>query len=186
MRIKTRFNSGSFIFFSMSCVLIMSGALFLAGARINTSPSIPVGLYWLSNQPVKKGEYVIFCPPETAIFKQALARGYLPIGFCPLGSTYLMKQVVATTGDRIAISSEGVVINGHPLAFSKPLLKDSKGRPLSIWEVSNYRLKSLEVLLMTNQSPLSFDARYFGLLTKTELMTVIKPIIVWVNAQKGK
>jgi hypothetical protein len=37
---------------------------YAAGARINTTKSIPVGLYWTSSAPVEKGAYVLFCPPQ--------------------------------------------------------------------------------------------------------------------------
>lgn len=37
-----------------------SGVMCLVGARVNTSKSIPIGLYWTSSAPVTKGKYVIF------------------------------------------------------------------------------------------------------------------------------
>ena len=41
----------------------MAAVAALAGARINTSPSIPLGLYWAVDAPLKLGEYVQVCPP---------------------------------------------------------------------------------------------------------------------------
>ncbi|MES2568793.1 MAG: conjugal transfer protein TraF, partial [Verrucomicrobiota bacterium] len=43
---------------------MVGAGCYAAGARINTSKSIPVGLYWTSNSPVEKGAYVLLCPPE--------------------------------------------------------------------------------------------------------------------------
>ncbi|EDZ2909962.1 conjugal transfer protein TraF, partial [Salmonella enterica] len=37
---------------------------YAAGLRINTTKSIPVGLYKISQKAPEKGDYVIFCPPE--------------------------------------------------------------------------------------------------------------------------
>lgn len=56
---------------------------YAAGLRINTTKSIPVGLYKISQKAPEKGDYVIFCPPEKAIFSLAQKRGYIGSGFCP-------------------------------------------------------------------------------------------------------
>ena len=45
-----------------------------AGMRINTSRSIPLGMYWTSAAPVEKGSYVFFCPPHSAVMLQARQR----------------------------------------------------------------------------------------------------------------
>ena len=50
------------------------GAIYAAGARINTTKSIPLGLYWLSDAPVTKNSYVIFCPPAEPTFLEAKKR----------------------------------------------------------------------------------------------------------------
>ena len=46
-----------------SPVLLLGVACHALGARINTTRSIPIGLYWTSGAPVEKGAYVLFCPP---------------------------------------------------------------------------------------------------------------------------
>ena len=47
---------------------------FAVGLRINTTQSIPIGLYRITDAPVAKGEYVIFCPPQSVLFDEARAR----------------------------------------------------------------------------------------------------------------
>lgn len=47
---------------------VVCGLGYAAGLRINTTKSIPVGLYKISQKAPEKGDYVIFCPPEKAIF----------------------------------------------------------------------------------------------------------------------
>ena len=42
-------------------VLIVWELVYSAGIRINTTPSIPLGVYQLSNEPLVKGAYVLFC-----------------------------------------------------------------------------------------------------------------------------
>ena len=66
-------------------ILSLGAAGYIAGARINTTQSIPVGLYWTSGLPITKGAYVLFCPPEANVFAVAKARGYIGAGFCPGG-----------------------------------------------------------------------------------------------------
>ena len=75
-----------------------------AGARINTTKSIPVGLYWTSSAPVEKGAYVLFCPPQAGVFDDAKARGYIGAGFCPGGYGYMMKRVLAAKDDAVTVS----------------------------------------------------------------------------------
>ena len=76
-----------------AAVLALGVACYAAGARVNTTKSIPVGLYWASSAPVEKGAYVMFCPPQVGVFGDAKERGYIGGGFCPGGYGYLMKKV---------------------------------------------------------------------------------------------
>jgi len=101
---------------------------YLAGLRVNTTRSIPVGIYRLSDVPVGKGEYVIFCPPQSPLFDEARERGYISAGFCPGNYGYMMKRVLATANDRIVSTDEGLRINTSLLPLSKPLETDKAGR----------------------------------------------------------
>ena len=75
--------------------LMLAAGAWAAGARINTTRSIPVGLYWTSSAAVEKGAYVLFCPPKLGVFDDAKGRGYIGAGFCEGGYGYLMKRVLA-------------------------------------------------------------------------------------------
>ena len=55
MSLFKRLTSGTAIV--GSAFLALGMACSVAGARINTSRSIPVGLYWLTERPIAKGEY---------------------------------------------------------------------------------------------------------------------------------
>lgn len=160
-------------------VLIMAGIAQRLGARINTSNSIPKGLYWLTKRQLAKGEYVIFCPPERDVFKIALQRGYIQAGFCPGGWGYLMKKIVAITGDTVSSDLFGVSVNSKHLPLSKPYQVDDFNRLLPIWRIHAYILKPSELLVMTDQSHYSFDARYFGLLKRENIQAVIQPILIF-------
>lgn len=151
----------------------------VAGARINTTQSIAKGLYWTSAASLQKGAYVVFCPPARDVFEQAKRRGYIGSGFCPGHYGYMMKRVLALEGDAVAIDEVGVHVNGALLPHSTPLAADRAGRPLPRYRLKDGVLRESEVLLMSDASATSFDARYFGPIARTQIRAVIRPVITW-------
>lgn len=147
------------------------------GARVNTTGSIPVGLYWKSGKPAEKGDYVMVCPPPSGAFDLARERGYLPAGLCPGGYGYLMKRIAAAENDTVTIAEDGVRVNGRLLPFSRPLKADRTGRPLPRYRADRYTLNERQVLLMTDRNPLSFDGRYFGPIDRSRIKSVIIPVL---------
>ena len=160
-------------------VLLLGAACQMAGARINTSKSIPVGLYWTTRGPMDKGAYVLACPPPSGVFNEARERGYIGAGFCPGGYGYLMKQVAATARDTVTVTSEGIHVNGERWPQSMIHLADKAGRLLPRFQADGYVLGHEEVLLMSDGSTTSFDGRYFGLVSRAQLQTAIKRIVTW-------
>ncbi|EBM5962850.1 TPA: conjugative transfer signal peptidase TraF [Salmonella enterica subsp. enterica serovar 16:l,v:-] len=157
---------------------VVCGLGYSAGLRINTTKSIPVGLYKISPKVPEKGDYVIFCPPEKAIFSMAQNRGYIGSGFCPGGYGEMMKKILAAKGDEVAFRADGVYVNGKLLPYSKPFSVDPGGRELpAIREV--YTLGKTELLLMTDRSPSSFDGRYFGAVTTSQIISTVLPVFTW-------
>ncbi|MCE0491188.1 conjugative transfer signal peptidase TraF [Pantoea sp. Mb-10] len=157
---------------------ILCGLGYVAGVRVNITSSIPVGLYKIASRAPHKGDYVIFCPPEHAIFSLAHKRGYIGSGFCPAGYGEMMKQIVAVEGDSVGFRTRGVYVNGQRLAFSAPLTLDPSGRPLPALRMEHTMGKG-ELLLMTDQSASSFDARYFGPVTASQVVAVVSPLLIW-------
>ena len=160
-------------------LLLLGVACYAVGARINTTKSIPVGLYWTSGKPVEKGAYVFFCPPQVGLFVDAKERGYIGAGFCPGDYGYMMKRILAAKKDVVSISDDGVRVNGQLLPFSAPLKADKAGRSLPRYEAARYTLGNSEVLLMSDVSGTSFDGRYFGPVNLSQIKTVIFPVITW-------
>jgi len=159
-------------------VFALAGTLALCGARINSSSSFPLGLYWKINAPLEKGALVIFCPPNIPIFREAKARGYIGAGFCPGGYREMIKKVAATKGDRVNVSDQGVAVNGVLLPNSKPYSEDRAGRPMPRYE-TDCTLTESQVLLMSDYDPRSFDARYFGPIDVAQIRSVIRPVLTW-------
>ncbi|VTU46121.1 conjugal transfer peptidase TraF (plasmid) [Variovorax sp. SRS16] len=162
-----------------TALFLFALAIGCAGARLNTTPSIPIGLYWRTTASVERGAYVMFCPPAGASFSQVKDRGYVGPGFCPGGYGYLMKRVLAAGTDRISVRLDGVRVNGALLPLSAPLLADKAGRPLAHFQAFNRTLGAQEVLPMSDVNPLSYDGRYFGPITRSQIEAVIVPVLTW-------
>jgi conjugative transfer signal peptidase TraF len=150
-----------------------------AGLRLNTTRSIPLGLYRMSSDPIAKGAYVLWCPPERSEFDLAKERGYIGAGFCPGGYGNMMKKVVASHHDVVSVTDAGVKINGTLLPASQPMEADSMGRPLPRFRVTDQVLAASELLLMSDTNSRSFDARYFGLVHRAHIQSLIHPIWTW-------
>lgn len=165
-------------FYTGITVLLLGISVYVAGGRFNATHSIPFGLYWVTDRPVAKGEYVILCPPKTPLFDEARHRGYIRAGFCPGDYEYLMKRILAAKTDEVHIADDGVYVNGDLLPFSRPFDADPSGRPLPVVR-TNYQLGDSDLLLMTDVSPTSFDSRYFGLIDRSQVVGVIRPILTW-------
>ncbi len=150
-----------------------------SGLRLNTTRSIPLGLYRMSTDSIERGAYVLWCPPEGPEFDLAKERGYIGAGFCPGGYGYMMKKVLAVHNDVVSVTEEGITINGTLVLASQPFEADSMGRPLPRFRVSDHILAPSELLLMSDTNSRSFDARYFGLIDRDHIQGLIYPIFTW-------
>jgi conjugative transfer signal peptidase TraF len=180
--IVLRRTASRYLVRSLAAVASLLGVvalLGLAGARVNTSRSIALGLYWASDRPAQKGEYVLLCPPQLGVMEEARRRGYLAAGFCPGGYGYMMKRILAAGGDVITVGADGVRVNGLLLPHSAPLATDLAGRPMPRFQADHYVLGASEVLLMSDVSGTSFDGRYVGPVDRAQIETVIVPVLTW-------
>jgi len=134
----------------------LSGSL---GLRINTSASLPMGLYISTTD--AGANLVEFCPVEP-FATLAIVRGYRDSGTCRDGAAPLLKPVVAKSGDVVELSARGISVNGALLSNTAPLSKDTKGRPLEAWPFGRYIVAPDTVWVASSYHPRSFDSRYFG------------------------
>lgn len=164
---------------TLSIGLFVLSILFrIGGIYINTTPSLPVGLYRVVDEPVTKGTYVAFCPPQRDVFDWAAARGYIHPGNCPGGYGQLLKRVHAVAGDTVLIDRSGITVNGELLPNSAPINTDTYGAALP-----QYRLDAVlgesEFLLLSVFNPHSFDARYFGVIERAQMVHVVRPVVTF-------
>lgn len=156
------------------CGLSVSGVL-----RWNDSPSMPTGLWRRSgafDARRDRGRVVLFCPPPTAIFRQARTRGYLPWGLCAGGLAPLLKPVVALPGDTVRLGDQ-VWVNGVAIAGSTRLAVDGRGRPLP--RPTAGVVPPGHVWVVSTHHPGSFDSRYVGAIATKQIQGVMQPLWLW-------
>ena len=159
-------------------LFVLSIVLRIGGFYINTTPSLPVGLYRIVDEPVSKGAYVAFCPPQSDVFDWAVARGYTNPGDCPGGTGQLLKQIHAVAGDTVLIEETGITVNGKRLPNSAQVKTDAYGAVLPQYHF-NAVLDEFEYLLLSDLNPHSFDARYFGVIDHAQIVHVVRPVITF-------
>ncbi|MGE5516202.1 MAG: conjugative transfer signal peptidase TraF [Bacteroidota bacterium] len=149
-----------------------------AGLRINTTPSLPRGLWLVVGDPglVRIGDVVTFCPPLVPVIELAQERGYVGPGNCPGGLELMMKPVVALAGDTVAVSSVGVTVNGQVLVDSVPLSRDGAGRLLPQAETGPGTVAEGQVWVLSSHNVRSFDSRYFGPIPHAHLTAILRPL----------
>ena len=119
----------------------------IAGIYINTTPSFPVGFYRIVNEPITKGAYVSFCPPQDKVFDIAIARHYISTGNCPGGYGLLLKRVFAQAGDKVSINEVGIFVNDELLPNSAQLNADIDDHVMPQYRLDTV-LENAEYLLL--------------------------------------
>ncbi len=146
----------------------------VVGIRINTSYSLPLGLYIATHD--NRARLIEFCP-EGVFSEQSARRGYRTAGFaCPDGAVPLLKPIVATEGDQVEISPEGIAVNGALLPKTRALSVDWAGRALNPFPCGTYRVQSGTVWVASTYNRGSFDSRYMGPIRFEQIRTRLRPL----------
>ena len=152
---------------ALSVAVLVVAAGVLLGVRVNTTPSLPRGLYVasaLDERPVERGDLVAACPDTAAV--QRLGR-YWTNGRCPGGAGRpdgvrpLAKPVAGLPGDTVRVDSAGVWIGERLLPSSTPLFRDRAGRTVRP-ALGVHVLGPDEYWLHSGRVPTSIDSRYAG------------------------
>jgi conjugative transfer signal peptidase TraF len=137
----------------------------------NASGSAPLGFYYVEDRLPTRGELALVKPPSL-LELMIVSRGILP------PSVPLVKQVTAIGGDEVCRSNEPagtIAINGKVVA--EVFERDREGRPLPSWD-GCIRLVDGEFFLL-QPHPYSFDSRYFGPVSRCDLLGVAHPLWTW-------
>ena len=90
----------------------------------NASASAPLGLYALSTDAPRRGDFALVRPPP-AIRDLAAERGYLP------ANVPMVKRIAASNGDRVCALGTTIFID--QIAVATRLAHDHRQRPLPAW-----------------------------------------------------
>lgn len=181
--VANRWIRTGFVAVCAAAALLLAPELLLrSGLRINGSPSMPLGLYWLHSGafPVRRGEIVFACPSDraTAYLRRWDADDAVG-GSCPGNMKPLVKIAAALPGDRVALSAKGIRVNDGPLLrASAPQLQTTvHGVTHNVPGIAfgEYTVPADEVWLYAPEW-YSFDSRYYG---PSPIIGVGKP--VWVR-----
>ncbi len=176
MTVNKRYVTPVFVVFAILGGLVASGHF--GGLTYNHTASAPVGLWIETNEPVRYGSWVKFCPPEDAAYL-ARERQYIKPGSCPGGIEPLMKKVVGVPGEWVHVAREGVKagLNGFTMPASSPMEKDSDGQvmPLSL---GDFALREGEFWVMGIHSK-SYDSRYYGPIKAESIIATMKPLVLF-------
>lgn len=143
------------------------------GVRINTTPSLPIGLYI---ETTAQSNLIEFCPSEPYA-SLAARRGYRTQGSCPDGASPLLKPMVAKAGDVVELSSAGITVNNRFLPNTAPLIKDAAGRPLQHFPYGRYPVTAGLVWVASTYNRRSFDSRYFGPVPVSAIRARLRPLL---------
>ncbi len=152
--------------FGLACLALAStprGALLVW----NASACMPRGLYLA--RPVEEatvGDVVTAWLPDAAR-DLAAARHYLPVDVPAL------KRVRAVAGATVCAADTSISIDGVPIAARR--LADGLGRPLPTWSGCQ-TLTDGQIFLLSEASADSFDGRYFGPISSTQLIAKVRPL----------
>jgi len=144
----------------LSLPLFCAAIAWATGVHLNTTASMPLGVWRETAEYSARNSVVETCIPEPAAHL-ARARDYLPFGLCPGWVQPVLKYVAAVEDDAVELSSAGMKVNGALLPHTAPQDRDSHGRPLQAWPFGRYIVPHNEVWLIV-PLPRSFDSRYFG------------------------
>ena len=143
-----------------------------ADLRINTSASLPVGLYIVSSN----GTFVEFCPDDHGLSAQ---RHYRARGACLDEAAPLLKPVIGRPADEIVVSPAGIAVNGKLVPHTAPLDHDSEGRPLTHWPFGRYATARGTLWVASSYNPRSYDSRYLGPVQESAVRARLRPLIAW-------
>lgn len=162
--------------FALTLALASVLAFSVFGWRINQTPSMPIGIYRITSDSSSK--LVAFCLTGT-FGLESVQRQYRPSGTCPDGGAPLLKHIVAEAGDQVDVTENGISINGELLPNSKPLTRDSAGRPLQPWPCGHYIIPQGFVWVASTYNRQSYDSRYYGPISITQILYRLKSVFTF-------
>ena len=156
------------------CTLLLAGAVVTGVAAtfwlcLNTSPSVPLGLYWKTRvpTPLRRGTLVVLPVPERL---QAWHSARQP----------LLKPVAAIAGDRVCWIDRTLYVWGVDYG---PVLSEAHG--LLLPQREGCLIVPPGEVFLASREPRSLDARYFSTVPIGTLTARAIPVVTWERAPHG-
>lgn len=152
------------------------------GLQLNTSSSLPSGIWQRSDESIQQAHYVSFCLHHPHYVALAQQREYFGHGDCPGDQPALLKPIVARQGDTVIVSEQGLWVNDQQILTHAIRTQDSQGRPLQPVAPGVYPVEPNQLWVISTYSPHSFDSRFFGPIHIDHIHHTMRPL--WVNNQR--
>ncbi|BEP62301.1 S26 family signal peptidase [Variovorax sp. V213] len=139
----------------------------------NPSDSVPRGWYRVSGIRCTDSLHVgsiVLARISADAAALAARRGYLPAG------VPILKRIGAVAPQSVCAWRQVVRIDGAAVATART--HDGMHRPLPVWQQCR-ALVGGELFLLSDSNPASFDSRYFGPITASEVLGVARPLLTW-------
>jgi conjugative transfer signal peptidase TraF len=137
---------------------------------------MPLGIYIRSVGKIQVGNIVLIClndPYKTL----GLKKSYLEIGHKCNGADPVIKMVIAVPGDHVVLANGYIEVNGIKYLF-KTFHWDGMGRKLNVYPRGNYS-STVGYWLIGTHDIKSWDSRYWGPVSKKQILRKIKLLAVW-------
>jgi signal peptidase I len=136
---------------------------------IQPTESMPKGIYRiLPPEYIHKGDIVVFEFPRSVVHMKS--RMWVP-SECGL----LMKHVQGVLNDQITVTTDSLYIN--EVYFGEVKTHDRQGLPLKIFKGRHVIKKDFYFVASHHRN--SFDSRYFGLIARSTIQGIAKPILTF-------
>ena len=136
----------------------------------NASASVPLGLYRVEPKEMPGVGDMVAVRPSPALARYMAGRRYVEAG------VLLVKPVAAVSGATVCRRGLRLTIDGSLAATA--LAHDRIGRPLPSWSGCR-RLGETQVFVIAPATPASFDSRYFGSVSTTQIVGRVVPVWTW-------
>lgn len=131
---------------------------------------MPHGFYLvLPELNVQRGDLVVFYLPR-AVMRQMRGRNWLS------HVQLLIKKVAAVEGDSVCNREGKLTINDSFVAIAQK--EDGEGRAIPTFR-GCFQVGSEYFLPLSSHIPNSFDGRYFGAVSKDDLLGRAVPLLIW-------
>ena len=171
-----------FLSSSLATLATVLALVEVPAVRINTTDSLPRGLYRVTQEPLSRGVLVEECLP-LELAKLARERDYLPKGSCAGDVGTILKQVVGLPGETVEIGQSYVAVNGRLILNTATRDKDAKGRAIPAVDRGTFTLQEGEIFLLATNSERSWDGRYMGATKVADVIATLRPL--WTERGNG-